>query len=51
MNRNGLDLPPKGTKPYWDYLDKNYEKEENPNCAAAAFTMEKLNEALNEVEL
>ena len=38
MSTDGLGMPPKGTKPYRDYLDKNYEKEKVPNCAAAAFT-------------
>ena len=42
MAGNNLELPPKSTKPYRDYLDKNYIKETDPRCAAASFTLEKL---------
>ena len=42
MDRNNRELPPKSTKPYRDYLDKNYIKETNQRCAASSFTLEKL---------
>ena len=41
MDRN-LEMPPKSIKPYRDYLDKDYIKEEDPTCAAVSFTMDKL---------
>jgi hypothetical protein len=39
MERNDLELPPKGAKPYRDYLDRDYEKEKDPKCAVAHYTM------------
>ena len=41
MDRN-LDMPPKAIKPYRDYLDRDYIKEESPTCAAVTYTMDKL---------
>ena len=34
---------PKGVKPYRDYLDRDYEKEKDPMCAAVSGTLAKLN--------
>ena len=35
---------PRGVKPFRDYLDKDYEKEKNPGCAAASGKLAKLNQ-------
>ena len=37
-----LEMPPKSIKPYRDYLDRDYIKEESPTCAAVTYTMDKL---------
>jgi hypothetical protein len=51
MDRSGLELPPKGAKPYRDCLDKTFIKEKDPKCAAAHFTMTTLNKAVGDIEL
>jgi hypothetical protein len=51
MNRNDLELPPKGAKPYRDYLDKDYEKEKDPKCAVAHYTMATLNKDAGNMKL
>ena len=51
MERNDLELPPKGAKPYRDYLDRDYEKEKDPKCAVAHYTMTSLNKDAGNMKL
>ena len=50
MEGNVLEMPPKG-KPYRDYLDRDYEKEKEPKCAVAHYTMTALNKDVGDMKL
>ena len=50
MEGNVLELPPKG-KPYRDYLDRDYEKEKEPKCAVAHYTMTALNKEVGDMQM
>ena len=51
MDRNDLELPPKGARPYRDYLDRDYDKEKEPKCAVAHYTMTTLNKDVGDMKL